>query len=192
MDRLAFSDYEDFIYEINDKFSLLTDKFDDISIIAKYEDAKEIIRKFAILEYEMVSVDIHRPEWNDYTDEYLISLNFDGIWCEPMKHDDNYIDDESAITYILDNCSSKVINHCKSEKIYEVCIGEDEADETDQDIECVCKEYDKNNCPSSTVKTEYRINDKVVDKDTYEKELSKIVDSWTNIRNELFELLFRW
>ena len=67
--------------------------------------------------------------------EYLISLNNDGIWCEPMKLDGKYLTDESTITYILDNCSSKVIPYCKGKLVYEVSVGADEND-------CDCSECD--------------------------------------------------
>lgn len=146
MERLGFDNYEDFACKIADDFDLLTDEFGDIAIVAKYKETKEIIRELACFDYSIESVNINRPNWDDYYDEYLISLNFDGIWCEPMKRGNGYITDNSSIIYILDNCSSKVIPYCKGEIVYEVNVGEN--DEYDCDEcglnECVChKEYDK-------------------------------------------------
>lgn len=147
MKLLHFSDYEDFACEINDKFISLTDEFDDISVIAKYNEAKEIISELVCFGYPIQSINIRRTEWNNYVDEYLISLNFDGVWCEPMKRNGNYIEDCSSITYILDNCSSTVISHCNSKETYEVCVDNNCDNEIDKDnTECACETKDCKEC----------------------------------------------
>lgn len=126
MKRLEFNDYEDFACKISNSFDSLRDSFGDVSIIAKYDEAKEVINELIRLGYSITSIDIHDPNWNNYDDEYLISLNFDGVWCEPMKSEDGYITDEAIITYVLDNCSSACIPYCKGKFVYEVGIGEDD------------------------------------------------------------------
>ena len=68
----------------------------------------------------MVSIDIHREEFEKYYDEYRIALNQDGIWCEKFKRANGYFDDDATITYVMDNCSSAVFKHIDSEEIYEV------------------------------------------------------------------------
>ena len=152
MELLHFSDYEDFACEISDKFISLADEFDDITIVAKYEEAKEIIKELACFDYSIVSISLRRPDWDNYTDEYLISLNSDGIWYEPMKRNDNYIEDNSSVIYILDNCSSKVISHCNSKEMYEVCINDGYDDEIDEEnTECVCETKD---CKECTIKSD--------------------------------------
>ena len=105
---------------------MVKDEFGDIAIIAKYEEAKEIIAELVCIGHSLVSIRMSRPEWDDYCDEYIISLNHDGIWCEPMKVDGKYISDESTMIYILDNCSSNVIPQCKGNILIEVGIADEE------------------------------------------------------------------
>lgn len=129
--------------EISDNFDTLKDDFDDIAIIAKYEEAREIIAELACIGHSLVSIRLDRPEWDNYYDEYLISLNQDGIWCEPMKVDGKYIKDESTMIYILDNCSSAVIPYCRGNILIEVGIADEE--EFNCDKCCGCCECDCDN-----------------------------------------------
>lgn len=134
---VILEDVKTLVDDISDKFDTIKDAFGDISIIAKYESAKEIIAELVCIGYPLVSIEFEKPDWGNYYDEYLISLNFDGIWCEKFRRDSGYLTDESTITYILDDCSSKVISKCKSEMVYEVCIEECDEDECSK---CCCDE----------------------------------------------------
>lgn len=135
--QLEFEDYEEFACEIADKFDSLEDEYGDISIIAKYDEAKEIIKELLCLGYDIVSVELHREKFENYYDEYIIGLNHDGVWCEKFKRDSGYFTDESNVIYIMDNCSSAVIPFCKSKNLYEVSIGEnnDELSNTSNDTQ---------------------------------------------------------
>ena len=148
MKRLCFEDYENFVCEVNKKFELIRelDKFGDISIIAKYYDAKEIIKELLCLDYNIATIHIAKEESEGYTNEYIISIvNLDGnteIWCEPMKCDSTYLCDESVITYIMDNCSSACISYCKAGAMFEVriCENEDDCDGCEECCECQCND----------------------------------------------------
>ena len=186
MKNLYFDDFEDLACDIADNFDMVKDDFGDIAIIAKYEEAKEIIAKLSCIGYSLESIRMSRPEWENYHDEYLISLNNDGIWCEEMKSDGKYLTDESTITYILDNCSSKVIPCCKGKNVYEVTVGIDEDDcDCDDCSECACKKDEKPTTTSSA-KSVYKVNGKEVDKDTFESALADIEDRCIdNVRDML-------
>lgn len=159
MDRLEFEDYEEFACYIADKFDNIDDEFGDISIIAKYEEAKEIIRELLCLGYDVASVELHREKFENYYDEYIVSLNFDGVWCEKFKRDTGYFNNESNVTYIMDNCSSAVIPYCKSKNIYEVSV---------KDVD----EFESDNEKSETEHT-YTVNGKDVNKETFNAYVSK-------------------
>ena len=189
MKNLYFDDFEDLSCDIADKFDMVKDDLGDISIIAKYEEAKEIIAELSCIGYSLESIRMSRPEWENYHDEYLISLNNDGIWCEPMKLDGKYLTDESTITYILDNCSSKVIPYCKGKTVYEVTVGNDEYNEEDDCdcddcSECAFKKYEKPTTTSTTSKSTYKINNKEVSKEEFNKEYEKFEEMYLdNIRD---------
>ena len=181
MKNLYFDDFEDLACDIADKFDMVKDDFGDITIIAKYEEAKEIISELSCIGYSLESIRMSRPECKNYHEEYLISLNNDGIWCEEMKSDGKYLTDESTITYILDNCSSKVIPYCKGKIVYEVTIGDDE-DDCDSS-ECACKKDEK---PTTTSKESYFINGKSVDKSEFDKKYEEFEEKYMdNIRDML-------
>ena len=192
MKNLYFDDFEDLACDIADKFDMVKDDFGDIAIIAKYEEAKEIIAELSCIGYSLESIRMSRPEWENYHDEYLISLNNDGIWCEEMKSDGKYLPDESTITYILDNCSSKVIPYCKGKIVFEVTVGinEDEDDcDCDDCSECACKK-DEKPTTTSTSKESYKINGKECSKEEFDKEFEKFEEMYMdNIRDMLLNHL---
>ena len=187
MKNLYFDDFEDFACAVADTYDALDYDEEDVAIIAKYEEAKEIISELSCIGYSLESIRMSRPEWENYHDEYLISLNNDGIWCEPMKLDGKYLTDESTITYILDNCSSKVIPCCKGKNVYEVTVGIDEDDcDCDDCSECACKKDEKPTTTSSTSKSTYKINGKECSKDEFDTAMSEIEDKYLdNVRDML-------
>ena len=128
MKKLHFDDYKDFVIECDKKLRSIInfDKYNSVSIIALYKDARNIIKEFCCEGYELRSVEIHDEEFDGYFDEYIISIdNIDGyleVWCEPMSHKNRYIIDESTVCYVLGNCSSEVYNYIESSYVYEVGI----------------------------------------------------------------------
>ena len=184
MERLEFNDYEEFACEVADTFDDIckNDDFDDIAIIAHYNDAKHIIREILCLGYDLNSIELKDPELGYDDVPYIISVcGIDSeheIWCEPMIRDNGkYIDDESSVIYVLDNCSSEVLKHLDSECIFEVGIGEKECG--CDECECACKKDEKpTTTTSSATKSVYKVNDKEVDKDTYEKALNELDEKY--------------
>ena len=182
MERLEFNNYEEFACEVADTFDSIrqNDDFDDIAIIAHYNEAKQIIREILCLGYDINSIELKDPELGYDDVPYVISVcGIDSdheVWCEPMIRDNGkYIDDESSIIYVLDNCSSEVLKHLDSKCIFEVGIGDDECG--CDECECTCKKYEKPTATSTTDAT-YRVNGKEVDKDTYEKALNELDEKY--------------
>lgn len=127
MERLEFEDYEEFACDIADKYeSIRNDEYNDVAVVAKYEEAKHIIKELLCIGYDIHSIEMHDDEWDGYNAEYICSIYDDEIWCEPMLRENGYLTDDSPIMYVMDNCSSKVIPYCKGKTVYEVSIGEDD------------------------------------------------------------------
>lgn len=172
MERLEYEDYGGFACDIAYTFDSLEDEFGDVSIIAKYEEAKEIIRELLCLGYDVASIDIHDEFWENYYDEYIVSVsnvnNSPSVWCEKFKRETGYINDESSVAYVMDNCSSAVFKHINSEEIYEVCVGEYDLDEgSDNNVE------DK-------TEHSYMVNGKSVDKETFNEHVSQFAPNLLN------------
>lgn len=188
MERLEFNDYEEFACEVADTFDDIckNDDFDDIAIIAHYNDAKHIIREILCLGYDLNSIELKDPELGYDDVPYIISVcGIDSeheVWCEPMIRDNGeYINDESSVIYVLDNCSSEVLKHLDSECIFEVGIGEKEC--SCDECECACKKDGK---PTTTSKESYFINGKSVDKSEFDKKYEEFEEMYLdNIRDML-------
>ena len=187
MERLEFNDYEEFACEVADTFDSVrqNDDFDDIAIIAHYDEAKQIIREILCLGYDLNTIELKNPELGYDDVPYVISVcGIDSeheIWCEPMMRDNGkYIDDESSVIYVLDNCSSEVLKHLDSECIFEVGI-EDEC--SCDECECACKKDEK---LTTTSKESYFINGKSVDKSEFDKKYEEFENKYMdNIRDML-------
>ena len=211
MERLEFNDYEEFACEVADTFDDIckNDDFDDIAIIAHYDEAKQIIREILCLGYDINSIELKNPELGYDDVPYVISVcGIDSeheVWCEPMIRDNGkYIDDESSVIYVLDNCSSEVLKHLDSECIFEVGIDECDCDDCDDCEECLTingkpatKEefdnyvsqfkHDEKPTTTSTPKSAtYKINNKEVSKEEFDKKYEEFEEMYLdNIRDML-------
>lgn len=132
MKRIEFETYEDFISEVADKMDAIReiDEYGDVSIIAKYNEANVIIKELLCMGYDIASIHLEKEDFRGYLDEYTISIaNSNGnteVWCQPFKTDEGYLYDESFLIYVMDNCSSACIPHCKGKVVVEVGIGDEE------------------------------------------------------------------
>ena len=169
---LYFDDYEDFACTLADKYYEIIndDNNNSVDIIAKYDDAKEIICELIRIGYGIASItELADPDWDNYNDAYIISLYDNQIWCESAKKDDRYLFVEANTVYLFDDCNSKIIPKIESDEVYEVEIG-NKYDDCDGDCKnCDCHEVDT---------TSYKINGKSVDKETYEKAIEDIEEKY--------------
>ena len=201
MKNLYFDDFEDLACDIADTYdSLDGEDFEDVAIIAKYEEARHIIKELLCIGYDIHSINIIDEEYGEYDAEYIISIYDDEIWCEQMLRENGYITDDSPVMYILDNCSSKVIPYCKGKNVFEVTVGEDDCDcdecegytvngnpATKEEFDSYVSQFKHDEKPATTSSTTtYRVNGKEVDKDTFESALSDIEDRYLdNVRDML-------
>ena len=189
MKRLEFTDIEDFSCELADKIDELIEEneFNDISVVAKYEEARKIIRELLCIGYQLKYIELEPSDRSGYNKEYIISLinlnneNEYEIWCEPMKTENGYLDDSSTVIYVMDNCSSEVLKHLDSKFTFEVGIGEEECNCEDC-CECACKKDEKPTTTPTTSKSAksiYKVNGKECNKETYVNALRTIEDMYT-------------
>lgn len=209
MRNLYFDDFEDLACTVADTYDALDyDDEEDVVMIAKYDEARQIIKELLCLGYDLHSVEIHDDLWENYDAEYVVSLYENEVWCEPMLRENGYIEEDAPVIYVLDNCSSKVIPYCKGKTVYEVSVGYDEDDECDCD-ECddceegftvngrpVSKEefdsytshfmHDKKPVATSNTKSVYKINGKECSKEEFDKKYEEFEEMYLdNIRDML-------
>ena len=206
MRNLYFEDYEDFACTVSDVYDRVKsdDKYNSVDVVAKYEDAKEIIRELVGIGYGIAFInELANPEWDGYDDAFVISLLDDEIWCEPVKRKDGYIFVEADVVYIFDDCNSKIIPKIKSDEVYEVEIGNeyyecDECDECEEgftvngrpvskeEFDNYVSQFKHDEKPTTTSKESYFINGKSVDKSEFDKKYEEFEEMYLdNIRDML-------
>ena len=207
---LHFEDYENFACAVSDVYDRVKsdDEYNSVDVVAKYEDAKEIIRELIGIGYGIAFInELANPEWDGYDDAFVISLLDDEIWCEPVKLKDDYIFVEADVVYIFDDCNSKIIPKIEADDVYEVEIG-NEYDNCDDGCENseeegftvngkhVSKEefdnytshfmHDEKPVATSTTKSTYKINGKECSKEEFDKKYEEFEEMYLdNIRDML-------
>ena len=199
MKNLYFDDFEDFSCAVADTYDALDYDEEDVAIIAKYEEARQIIKELACIGYDLHSIDID-DEFDGYNAEYIITLYDNEIFCEPMLRENEYITDDSPVMYILDNCSSKVIPYCKGKTVYEVSVGDDDCDcdeckkcltingkpATKEEFDSYISQFKHDEKPTTTSKSTYKINGKEVSKEEFNKKYKEFEEMYLgNIRDML-------
>lgn len=203
MKTLKFEDYESFADMVTDDFDAINEDDKDIAIIAKYEEARQIIKELMLADWNIRFITgLECCEFGGYDDEFVVNLTAIDedyeVWCEPMKQESgNYIYVEATHIFILDNCSSKVIPYCEGLLMSEVEIGDDEC--VDENIEEECYEcccgrcYDKNEL-ADTSHERYFVNGVPTSREIFD-EYDKVLRLRMNeILDEMDEWrrLFRW
>ena len=89
-----FEDIEEFcenIVEVYEDIKENSTEYEDVSIIALYEEARHIVSELIRCGFEIKDMYIYDSEWEGYDDEYIISIYDDGIWVEPFKRGNKYL-----------------------------------------------------------------------------------------------------
>lgn len=132
------------------------DEYPVVSAYVKCEEAKLLVERLiefgnpigAILELEDY-------EMSHYDKEYVVYLSEDGVTCEKIHSEDGYYNGGGDISFVHEDCSSKMLSHIDSKVIYEFAVGECDDDYEDCDCDCDCDEcYGCDECDDSTELTE--------------------------------------
>ena len=207
---LHFEDYEDFACAVSDVYDRVKsdDEYNSVDVVAKYEDAKEIIRELIGIGYGIAFInELADPEWDGYNDAFVVSLLDDEIWCEPVKLKDDYIFVEADVVYIFDDCNSKIIPKIEADDVYEVEIGNeyDNCDDwcknseeegftvngkpaTKEEFDSYVSQFKHDEKPTTTssAKSVYKINNKEVSKEEFDKKYEEFEEMYLdNIRDML-------
>lgn len=125
MKRLCFEDYESLAYDIDENYTRLQghDDLTDVSVIGFYKDIKNVLKYLITFDYDIASIDLEEPEINGYEKEFILSIDSVGcIWVDKLWNDNKYLNYESNITFIFDDCNSAVINASLGGCLVEVAI----------------------------------------------------------------------
>lgn len=145
MEKKQYENIMEFCEDLTDTYECLHEDNMGVSVLAKYEEAKEIISFLCMFDYDIHSIEIESPDWDGYDDEYIISLTDDLIFCEKNKRNGIYIYSESDYMFVFDDCNSKCLEKISANEIYEVSIFDEdeeffEFEDEDED------DYFENDC----------------------------------------------
>ena len=197
MERIEFEDIYD-LAEIMDSYVTSNVSEHEYPIISAYVDyklAKSLVEILISMGNSIGAIlELEDYEMSHYDKEYCIYLTEDGITCEKTFNDGSYYNGGGDISYVHEDCNSKLLSHIDSKTIYEFGIGEDDECDCDDCEEgftvngkSVSKEeFDKyvsqfrhDEKPATTTSyATYRVNGKEVDKDTYEKALNELDEKY--------------
>lgn len=149
---VSFIDVEDFCNMLDDVFS---DTKESVSVIAKYHDAKEIIKELVLYGYDFGYINLDY----EYPDEYEIMVISDCIYCDKLKRDGKYLVSGAYTIYVLEDVNSKCILKCfpdaRTKILVELESKDEESDlyDEDDDIDCDACEH-KDDCDVRLTKDE--------------------------------------
>ena len=205
MNRLDF----DCPFDLADTITALLGDIDDdypvISVYGKYDVIKELLEDL-IASGVSIANDIELQDYDvaHYDKEFVLYLTVNGINVEKTWNDGTYYYGSADISFIHEDCNSKLLSYVDSKTIYE--FGYDEDDGIDDECscdecECACKKDDK----PTTTKESYFINGKSVDKSEFDKKYEEFEEMYLdNVRDMLLDYcefmdevnewrkLFRW
>ena len=180
-----------------------TGEYPIVSAYANYEVAKALVEALIMLDNPIGAIlELEDYEMSHYDREYVVYLSEDGVTCEKTYHKDGYYNGGGDISFVHEDCNSKLLSHIDSQTICEFGIGSDEdEEECDCDECCGCKE--ETNLSSAISK--YFENGKEITKAEFDKKYAEFENKYLdNVRDMLlsycefmdemneWQKLFRW
>ena len=185
MNRLDF----DCPFDLADTIAALLGDIDDdypvISVYGKYDVIKDILEDLIASGVSIANeIELQDYDVAHYDKEFVLYLTTNGVNVEKTYdvESDAYLSGSADISFIHEDCNSKLIKYVDSKTIYE--FGYDEDDECDcDDCECTCKKDEK---PTTSSKSTYKINNKEVSKEEFDKKYEEFEEMYLdNIRDML-------
>ena len=116
-----------------------------VEVVGKFDTIKTLLKEAMLYEFvNFESIEIESAVVGGYADEFVLSIWMDGgiieIGCEKLKRDSGYISLDGDETYLLEDCSSKIILLYEYLDLYFVNFDEecDRDDECDEYCPCDC------------------------------------------------------
>lgn len=161
-----------------------TGEYPIVSTYANYEVAKALVEALIMLDNSIGAIlELEDYEMSHYDREYVVYLSEDGVTCEKCYHEKGYYNGGGDISFVHEDCNSKLLSHIDSQTICEFGIRSDEDEECDCDECCGCKEETK---PTTASNQNFYVNGKSVTKEEFDKKYEEFENKYMdNIRDML-------
>ena len=204
MNRLDF----DCPFDLADTITALLGDIDDdypvISVYGKYDVIKDILEDL-IASGVTIANEIELQDYDvaHYDKEFVLYLTKNGTNVEKTYdvESDAYLSGSADISFIHEDCNSKLIKYVDSNTIYEFGYDEDDYDCDDcddceegftvngkpvskEEFDNYVSQFKHDEKPVTTSKSTYKINNKEVSKEEFDKEYEKFEEMYLdNIRD---------
>ena len=148
MDRLEFGCICE-LAEVMDNYVATNsseNEYPIVSAYANYDEAKALVETLIAMGNPIGAIlELEDYEMSHYDKEYVVYLSEDGVTCEKTWHEKGYYNGGGDISFVHEDCSSKLLSHIDSEVMYEFAVGSCDDDEDDCEEccgQCDCKDND--------------------------------------------------
>ena len=184
LNRLDFGYPFDLVDIITALLDYMNDDYPVISVYGKYDVIKDILEDLIVSGVSIANeIELQDYDVAHYDKEFVLYLTTDGVNVEKTYDvdDDTYLSGSADISFIHEDCSSKLIKYVDSKTVYEFGYDEDEEECDCDECKCTCQKDEK---PATTSKSEYFINGKSVDKSEFDKKYEEFEEKYLdNIRD---------
>ena len=132
-------------------------EYPTISAYANYDEIKILAETLIRFGNPIGSIfELEDYEMCDSNKEYVLYLTEDGVAVEKIHHEDGYYNGGGDISFVHEDCNSKLLSHIDSRFIYEFSFGEcgEDDEECDCDECCECCDCNKEDNTECTVKSD--------------------------------------
>lgn len=120
------------------------DEYPIISAYAPYEIAKLLVEMLVMQGNPIGCImQLEEREVSGYNKEYHVSLTENGVACEKTFEEGQYLNSGGDISFVYEDCGSKLLKHIESDTVFEFGIVDD-CDECEDklDAEDDCSKHD--------------------------------------------------
>ena len=205
MERIEFEDIYD-LAEIMDSYIMNNVSEHEYPIISAYVDyklAKSLVEILISMGNSIGAIlELEDYEMSHYDKEYCVYLTEDGITCEKIFNDGSYYNGGGDISYVHEDCNSKLLSHIDSKTIYEFGIDEDDCDcdgceegftvngkpATKEEFDSYVSQFKKDKKPTTTSSTKsvYKVNGKECTKEEFDKKYEKFEEMYLDNIRDMF------
>lgn len=135
MERIEFDDPFKLADTIGALLDDISDDYPTISVYGKYEVIKDLLEAL-IMSGKSIANEIELQDFDiaHYDKEFSLYLTNDGINVEKEFEDGHYLWTYADISFVHEDCSSKLLPYVNSEIVYEFGYQNDSDDDTDDEF----------------------------------------------------------
>lgn len=143
MNRLDFDYPFDLVDTITALLGDMNDDYPVISVYGKYDVIKDVLEDLIASGISIANeIELQDYDVAHYDKEFVLYLTTDGVNVEKIWHEDVYYYGSADISFIHEDCNSKLIKYVDSKTVYEFGYNEDECDCDCEECDCCDDEYD--------------------------------------------------